>query len=217
MPEPLGNRTGLRRNRHLLCVWLASGLILPADYLPAQSPTLPLTLNIVVVEGEGVTHTVAQRGNRDPIVRVEDENHNPVVSAVVVFALPTEGATGEFGNGSKILTVVTDKLGAAKAQGLKLNQVGGKLPIHVTASYRGLTARAIIQQFVEGVPGAKAGGSGGHGKLVAILAVIGAAAAGGTYAATRKSGSGSTTPSPTPTGPTPIGISPGTGSIAPPH
>jgi hypothetical protein len=108
----------------------------------------------------------------------------------------------------------------AKAQGLKLNQVGGKLPIHVTASFRGLQSRTTITQFVEVPPGAKVSTStgGGHGKVIAILAVIGAGAAGGVVYATQRNKSTSSPGGPvTPSGPTPIGITPGTGTIAPPH
>jgi hypothetical protein len=105
----------------------------------------------------------------------------------------------------------------AKAAGLKLNQVGGKLPIHITASYRSLSARTTITQMVQVPPGAKVStSSGGHGKMIAILAAIGAAGAGGAVYATQRSKSGGSS-TPPPTGPTPIGITPGTGAIAPPH
>jgi hypothetical protein len=118
----------------LLCILIA---------FPAlQAQTLPTELNIVVVEGEGATNNVRQRVARSPLVRVEDENHKPIVGAAVVFTLPTEGATGEFGNGAKTLTVLTDRDGTAAAQGLKMNPIAGKIPIHINASYRSLTARA---------------------------------------------------------------------------
>jgi hypothetical protein len=150
------------------------------------------------------------------VVRVEDENHKPVVGAAVVFTLPTEGATGDFGNGSKTLTVLTDRSGLAAAQGLKMNPVAGKIPIHVNASYRSLTARASITQFSVLPPGAKPSSakSGGHGALIGVLVAVGAAAAGGgIYLATRSNQTSSGVPTP-PAGPTPIGITPGTGSIS---
>ena len=218
MPLTAGVPPGLRRNRNLICIWLSFALISPVGILPAQQPQpVPTALNIVVVEGEGAINNIRQRTVRDPIVRVEDENHKPIAAAAVVFTLPTEGATGEFANGSKNLTVMTDSQGLAKVQGMKVYQANGKLPIHVTASYRGLTARTTIMQFVEGAPpGAKAAKHGGSGKIIAIVAVIGAAAAGGgVYAATRSSSS--TTVTPPPAGPAAIGLTPGTGTIAPPH
>ena len=91
---------------------------------------------------------------------------------------------------AKSLTMITDSQGTATAQGLRLNQVAGKMPIHVNASYRGLTARTSITQFSVLPPGAKASSSsgGGHGGLIAVLVVLGAAAAGGgAYLATHKS------------------------------
>jgi hypothetical protein len=211
-------RTSLKPTRNSICIGLVIALTLPVEVLPAQDQTPPpAALNLVVVEGEGAINNIRQRVSRDPIVRVEDDNHKPIVGAVVVFTLPTEGATGEFGGGAKNLTVSTDAEGLAKAAGLKLGGLGGKLPIHVTASYRGLTARTTITQFIEVPPGVKPGNPSGHGKMIAILAAVGAAAAGGAaYAATRKSGSSTTAPPP-PTGPTPIGITAGNGTIAPPH
>jgi hypothetical protein len=193
---------------------LALGLSFLISFPHAQAQTMPTELNIVVVEGEGATNNVRQRVARDPVVRVEDENHKPIAGAAVVFTLPTEGATGEFSNGAKSLTIMTDSQGRAIAQNLRLNPVAGKIPIHVNASYRGLTARTSITQFSVLPPGAKAssGNGGGHGGLIAVLVVLGAAAAGGgAYFATRGSNSG-TVSTPPPTVP-PIGITAGTGTI----
>jgi hypothetical protein len=201
-----------------LSIVLTCVLALPFAAGPVQAQTMPTELRLVVVQGEGVTSDIRQKSTAEPIIRVEDEKQNPVVNAVAVFTLPTEGATGEFGNGSKTLTVMTDNRGQATAQGLRMNGVPGKVPIHISVSYRGLSARTILTQLSVAPPGAKiGGGGGGHGKLIAILAIVGAGAAGGVVAATHKSSSTpSTTPTP-PVGPTPIGITTGTGSISPPH
>lgn len=182
-----------------------------------EAQTMPTQLNIVVVEGEGAINNVRQRVAREPVVRVEDENHKPVAGAAVVFTLPTEGATGEFGNGSKTLTAMTDSQGQAVAQGLKMNQVAGKVPIHINASYRGLSARTSIMQVSVLPPGAKAStGGGGHGALIGVLVAVGAAAAGGgAYLATRQ-GNKSSTPT-APPAPALIGITPGTGTITGGH
>jgi len=195
-----------------LSLGLSLLIALPLNIPPAEAQNLPMELNIVVVEGEGAITTGGQRASREPFIRVEDENHKPVAKAAVVFTLPTEGASGQFGNGAKTVTIMTDSAGEAKGQGLRVNQIGGKLPILVAVSYRGLTARTTITEYIEAKPGAKAEG-GGHGKLIAILAVVGAAAAGGAvYATQRRTSSGASQP-----GPTSIGITPGTGTIAPPH
>ena len=191
-----------------ICCLLSSQLLLPS----AVAQTLPGRIDVVVIEGEGAVHNVRQRAAHDPAVRIEDENHHPVVGAAVVFTLPVSGPGGEFSNGSKSLTIMTDDEGTAVAHGLKLNQTPGKLQIYVTASYRGLRARALINQTLQGGSAAQNHSGSGKGKWVAILAVVGAAAAGGAVAAMHK-GSNSATTTVTPTGPTPIGITPGTPTL----
>jgi hypothetical protein len=200
-------------NTYLEC-WtksLALGLSFLITLPHVHAQTMPTEINIVVLEGEGATNNVRQRAARDPVVRVEDENHKPIAGVAVVFTLPTEGATGEFANGAKSLTIMTDTQGQATAQSLKMNPVAGKVPIHVNASYRGLTARTSITQFSVLPPGAKASSSsGGHGGLITVLVVLGAAAAGGgAYFATRSSNTVSTPQTTVP----PIGITAGTGTI----
>lgn len=184
---------------------------------PAEAQIPPTELNIVVVKGEGAINKVRQRVTTDPAIRVEDEQHRAIAGAAVVFTLPTEGPTGEFGNGGKTLTIMTDASGQAAVTGLKVNEYPGKLILHVSVSYRGLSARTTITQFDEGPPVTKpTASSGGHGKLILILAIAGAAAAGGgAYFALHKSGSspasgGSTTP-------TGIGLTPGSPTIIGPH
>jgi hypothetical protein len=210
----------LKHLRNLLSISLAAALVLPVESLEGQqlSGALPTALNIVVVEGEGVVNNISQHTGRDPVVRIEDESQRPIIGASVVFTLPTEGATGEFGNGARTVTTVTDKQGTAKAQGLKLYRLNGKVPIHVSASYRGLSARTIITQFVEGAPPGAKVRKGGSGKIIAILAVIGAGAAGGgyyAYSASKKTTAAA--PPAIPSGPPAIGITPGSGTIAAPH
>ena len=196
----------------VLCYLLLFQLVVPLR--SAQNDQPPLPIHITVVEGEGAINDVRQRSTREPLVRVEDQNNRPVTGAAVVFTLPTEGPSGEFRGGAKNLTVMTDDQGLAPARGLKPNEIPGKLQIHVNASYRGQTARIIITQFNMTVPGAAK--SGGSGKIVAILLIVGAAAAGGAVLGLRQSGHSSSTGS-SPAAPTPITITPGTGTIGPPH
>jgi len=197
-------------------VRLAVAIILQLVTVRVHAQSLPTELNLVVVKGEGAVNIVGQRASAEPVIRVEDEQQRPINGATVVFTLPTEGATGEFRNGSKTLTVVTDKEGEAAAEGLRVNPVAGKLQIHINASYRGLRARTNVIQFNEGSAVAKAG----TGKILAILAVAGAAAAGGAILALRKGNPAASAGPPVPISPpavAPIGITAGTGTIAPPH
>jgi hypothetical protein len=214
-------KTDLRYGVKPLAAGLCLLIALPLEVFAQQDSPIPTQLNIVVVEGEGAVGT-GQRKNPEPLIRVEDENHKPLVGATVVFTLPTEGATGEFANGEKTFIVPTGDSGQAAAKGLRVNQYPGKIPIHVSVSYKGLSARAIITLESVLPPGATAPSppsTGGHGKLIAILAIVGGAAAGGAaYFLTHKSGTSSNPSSPsTPTGTTPIGITPGNGTIVGGH
>ncbi len=193
---------------------LAFTLALQMAGSPAAGQSLPTSLKIVVVQGEGIAGRVRQRAAQNPAVRIVDENEKPISGAAVVFTLPTEGATGVFAGGAKTFTIVTDAEGVAVAQGLRFNQIPGKVPVHVNASYKGLMARASITQIVEAPDGYKPGGGGGSGKIIAILAILGAGGAGGAFYAMHKSGS---TPSAVPAGPPAIGITPGAGTLSPPR
>jgi hypothetical protein len=199
---------------------LASGLVLglAANLAGPLSlaQTLPVSITISTLKGDGATGRVRQRSSQDPVVRIVDDKDTPISGAAVVFTLPTEGATGAFGNGAKTVTIVTDNGGIAAAQGLRFNQIPGKVPVHISASYKGLTARANIVQLSEAPAGYKPGG-GGSGKIIAILAVLAAGGAGGAiYAASQKSGS--VPPASAPPAPVPaISLTPGTGSLAPPR
>jgi hypothetical protein len=166
-----------------LCFFLAFSGVLPR----ALAQDVPARIDIIVVQGEGATNSIRQKVSQDPVVRVEDDDHRPVAGAVVVFALPVSGASGEFVNGSKTLSTVTEKDGLAAAHALKTNEVPGKLQIYVTASYRGLRARTLLNQVAQAPAGVRVPTSeprsakSGSGKWKWIL--LGLAAAGGAGAA----------------------------------
>jgi hypothetical protein len=173
-------------------------------------------LNLVVVEGEGAINNIRLRTAREPIVQVQDENHKPVAGAVVTFTLPGRGPSGAFGNGSQSLTVTTDQQGQAIARGLRPNNVQGQVQIRVTANHRGQTATTTITQTNTLVAGAVAGAVAGgiSAKLIAVLAVVGAAAAGGAVYATQRGGGN--TPA-TPVGPAATTVTAGSGQVGPPR
>lgn len=193
---------------------LASTLSLLLAGSPAGAQNLPSAINISAVQGDGATGRVRQPSSQAPVIRVVDEKELPVVGAAVVFTLPTEGPTGSFGNGSKTLTLMTDSRGVATVHGLRFNQIPGKVPIHVNASYRGLTARAIVTQISEAPAGYKPGGSSA-GKVIGILAILAAAGGGGAYYV-RSQNKSASSPAPPPV-PSSIGVTPGSGTIAPPR
>lgn len=142
-------------------------------------------IKIIIMEGEAAINNIRQRTSREPIVQIEDENHKPVAGALVVFTLPDSGAGGAFPNGSKSMMVYTNKKGQAVARGYVANQVAGLFQIKVAASFKGLTAAAVINQSNAAAAAAVAAG-GISAKVIAIIAVAGAAAAAGAVIATRK-------------------------------
>jgi len=172
-------------------------LLTVSGFLPVvRAQEAPGRVDIVVVEGEGASVSIRQHPSHDPAVRVEDEDHRPLANVAVVFTLPLSGASGEFGNGSKTVTVLTDQNGVAVARGIRANDVPGKLQIYVTAAYRGLRARTLINMAVEAPAGAKAPSSrtarsSGKWKWI-VLGVAAAAGAGaGAYFYANRSTSGS--------------------------
>ena len=179
--------------RHLKEFWIIGLCILVSHPLvpPALAQNLPSRIELVVVEGEGAVHRPGQHSAGKLVVRVEDDDHRPLAGASVVFALPISGASGEFGNGSTNLTAVTDKDGLAVAYGMRANQIAGKLLIYVTTSYRGLRAKALINQAIEGsptsakTPDMRSQKSGGKWKWVALGVLAASGAAGGVYFGTR--------------------------------
>jgi len=177
-----------------LCFLLVFGGFLPV----VRAQNAPGQIDIVVVEGEGASVAIRQHPSQDPAVRVEDEDHRPLANVAVVFTLPLSGASGEFANGSKTETVLTDQNGVATARGIRTNDVPGKLQIYVTAAYRGQRAKTLINMAVEAPAGAKASSpakqtarSSGKWKWI-VLGVAAAAGAGaGAYFYATRSSSGS--------------------------
>jgi len=190
----------------LLCALLAT----PPEGAQAAQAEPPTELNIVIVQGEGAVNNLRQRVVREPIVRVEDQNHKPVAGAAVSFLLPGNGAGGTFANGAKLLTVTTDANGQAVARGLRTNNVAGQYKIQVTASFGTVSATATISFVNAAGAAAAAGGMAASTKLIIILAVAGAAAAGGAaYAVTRGGGGNNNV--------TATSLSPGSAPVGAPH
>jgi hypothetical protein len=189
------------------CLMLA---VRSADPLFAQVVPQP-KMNVLVLEGEGAVNNVNKREPRDLVVQVRDGNRTPLPNAAVTFTLPAQGPSGEFFNKARILTTTADDQGRAVAKGFRPNLLPGKVEVHVNASHQGETARATITQFNMIVQSDK----GGSGKWIALLAIAGAAAAGGAVALTRTNPTSSS--SGAPAGAPVITISPGGGTVGPPQ
>jgi hypothetical protein len=186
----------------------AATLLLPAILLGAQAGALKLR----IVEGDGAVNNIQQRVAREPVVQVTDEQDRPVEGALVVFTAPERGAGGVFSDGGRVFTARTGADGRAVAQGFQPNDVSGKFKLEVTASHDDYKVTRLIK-MKNTMPGAISGA-----KLALILAITGAAVAGGIYAYTAAQGGSSAaaqtgvTPAPLPS----IILTPGQGSVGPP-
>lgn len=187
-----GWKGGLRAAAVVLSAgWMASALFGQA----AQTEPRP-RLKVSVLVGDGAVHNIRQPRPTEVVLEVMDEGGQPLPGAIVVFQLPSAGASGVFPGESLFSTVTTDEQGRAVVKGLQPNASPGKWSINVTASYQGLTISVAITQVNED-PTARpvvAKKRGGSGKIIAIVAAVGAAAAGGLVAASQgKSGGGGST------------------------
>ena len=155
-------------------------------------------LKIVVMAGDGATNNIKLRLTRELMVKVEDENDNPVAGASVLFMLPDSGAGGTFKDMGMMLSAKTNEEGIAAAQGFVPNEIVGEFKIQVQASHQGQVANTTITQTNIIVGGAAATG-GISGTLLAII--IGGAAAAGVAVAVGVGGGGKSQSQPTPARP----------------
>ena len=173
----------------LLSCWISIPMV-PVARAQDTGPKL----NLVIVEGEGAINNIHQRTTREAIVQVQDENHKPIAGASVIFLLPSQGAGGQFANGSQMLAVTSDSQGNAVARGIQLNRAQGQFQIHVTASFHGQTASTDIHMSSAAAAAGTATVAGISVKLIVVLMAVGAAAAtGAAYAVTHSGGSSTTT------------------------
>jgi hypothetical protein len=194
--------TRLAMTAALVLIFVSSG---PVTHAQTANPTPALV--ITILDGEGALNDIRQRTAREPIVQVEDENHNPVPGAAVLFTLPGSGPSGFFAGGAQTFSTVTDSAGRAAAHGLRPNTISGSYNIQVHVTFNGSTAETNIHQ--ENVSGqSSVANHAAHAATAkTIVIVIAAAAAAGTVAAILATQGGNSTTitagSPTVGGPTP--------------
>jgi hypothetical protein len=145
-------------------------------------------LRIEILEGEGARNATQQIPPKPLTVRVVDANNRPVTGAVATFIAPENGPSGEFVNDSRNLTVTTGQDGVASVGAYHPNAIEGPYQIRIRVEFQGQTAMAFVSQ-------SNVAKKKGHGKLIAILAISGAAAA--AVIASRSGGSTSASSAPT--------------------
>ncbi|MGA2721387.1 MAG: hypothetical protein ABSG79_03135 [Bryobacteraceae bacterium] len=164
--------------------------------LSAQQDSQP-PFRIGVLEGDGAINQISQLVNRAVSVQVTDENHNALSGVSVTFFLPNDGPSGLFPNGSRVLTVFTDDKGVATSRSVRFNNVVGLMPIRVVATLFSQSATATVTQtnvsssaamrssFVPAAGAPKYSSRPHSKKWVAVLLVLGVAAGGAYYFASR--------------------------------
>jgi hypothetical protein len=170
-------------------------------------------LQIRIVEGDGSVHAPGSRSARPMVVEVTDETGRPAAGAAVSFHLPEDGASGQFTNGLRTEVLTADVSGRATLRGLQLNRQPGRFQIRITASLEQARAGTVSFQYIAepkgGAPAPSAtasapSGSGGRKWwVVAVVAGVGAAAAGGMAV---RGGSNGTAPAAIVAGPAPAAL-----------
>jgi len=174
-------------------------------------------LQVEVIQGDGAIHNIQNGRAVEPVVRVVNDQGQPVPGAAVTFLLPETGPGGRFPTGS-VFTTSTNETGQATVRELRPNQLVGQWEIRVAASHAGLRARASIQQ-TNASPMVEVKQRGKSRTL--LMAIIGGGAAAGLAAALGGGGGGGkavTSPKAPPAAPAsiPTTISAGAASIGRP-
>jgi len=148
--------------RQLISAILAL-LLVRADILAQPAAGLQL----IALQGSGVTHLVGNRRTEVPVVSIRDANNRPVEGASVTFVVPSTGPSGTFGKDKRELTVVTKVNGVAEAKGFRPNGVLGEYVIRVTASHSGSAGTLELKQTNAAAPTAAASRKS-RGKMMAV-------------------------------------------------
>ena len=176
-------------------------------------------MRILILEGENARHNIRRKAVSPTMVEVRDDANKPVPGARVVFTLPALGPGGRFADGGRVLTVLADGAGRASLTGSVPNDQEGQFRVVVQATDNGRSASVGIVQnnvlYSVAAPHAAAheAHSGAGTKLLVLLAIGAAVAAGGIAAA--KSGGPSAAAAPSV--PAATAVSVGAITIGGPH
>jgi len=138
----------------------------------------PGSLQIRIIEGEGQSYPVGSRATRGITVEVDDENGKPVDRASVHFALPENGPTGVFSNGSKTDLLLTGADGRAGVWGMRWNRQPGFFDIRITVGKGQTRAGTVVSQHLVEASGTSvsAGGSSHKWLWIGLAAAAGVGA-----------------------------------------
>lgn len=131
--------------------WLAAaallvcGLTVVPELSGSQDAAI---LQIRVLEGEGLVHSVGTRAIKPLSVQITDETGKPAEGVAVSFRLPEEGASGRFGNGLRSDIVTTNSEGKAVAWGVEWGKGAGSVEIRITAAKGEARAGTVVAQYL---------------------------------------------------------------------
>jgi hypothetical protein len=138
---PKNNEKNLFPNTLIVVMKSLAFLLAGIAHLSGQS-----SLRIEVLEGAGAIHDVTCADPMRARVRITGLAGRPISFAAVTFEVPEQGPGGSFADGQR-LSVASDEKGVASVRGLALRPEPGPWRLHVTASYRGRTGHAAIEQI----------------------------------------------------------------------
>ncbi len=122
---------------------LVMTLALLTTGLPAQTPS---GIEVVVLEGDGATNSLAGKSLHPVTILVQDSARKPIEGAVVSVMLPANGAGGAFGYGNTIETKRTGREGRVTFSGMRARNLAGSFRSDVRASSGGLRGAAVFTQ-----------------------------------------------------------------------
>ena len=173
-----------------------------ALWLPAAGADF-VSLNLKVLEGDGMSYAPGSRATRGITIEVLDELGRPVSGVSVSFQMPDDGPSGAFLNGGRADIVTTGADGRATVWGMRWNKSPGVVNVRVTAAKEGVRAGIVVPQRLDPAAAETSGTGGvrrGHSRtLMVTLAVAGAAGAGLAAAAAMRGGSTAAAATPTQT------------------
>jgi hypothetical protein len=157
--------------------WNTGVLALAGAVLWGQSPS---TLDLRVLEGNGLVVAANSSSSRRITVEVRDAQGRPAAGARVTFRLPAEAPTGRFASGLPLESFMTSSDGKATVYGIRWSATPGIAKVLVSASLQGERSELEIPVEVSASAQpervARAGGSSNK-KWLILAGVAGGAAA----------------------------------------
>lgn len=181
MPESASVRGLVPRAAAL---WLA--VILPCTLLAQDSGALIVT----VLAGDGAINDLHHFTPTPTLIEVRNQLGQPVRGVNVSFAFPATGPSGTFADGSRTSTGATDAMGRVTLARFTPNRLAGSYQIQVTATAGSRTATAFVRETNAFTVGGASSRRMGNGAKILIVVGVGAAIAAGSLLALKTGSSG---------------------------